>query len=64
MKVITDKANPEFWLLSDPHLIADSLHDFGPRFEQMQATSAGKDITYQETAPVSYTHLRAHETLR
>lgn len=50
MKVITDKANPEFWLLSDPHLIADSLHDFGPRFEQMQATSAGKDITYQETA--------------
>ncbi len=50
MKVITDKANPEFWLLSDPHLIVDSLHDFGPRFEQMQATSAGKDITYQETA--------------
>ncbi|MGN1408141.1 metallophosphoesterase family protein [Lactobacillus sp.] len=54
MKVITDKVSPEFWLLSDPHLIADSLHDFGPRFEQMRATSAGKDIAYQETALMAF----------
>lgn len=50
MKVITASKAPTFWLISDPHLIADDLHDAGARFQQMQATSAGKDLYYQELA--------------
>jgi predicted phosphodiesterase len=39
-----------FWVISDTHLIADSLHDHGQAFSQMQKTSQGKDLYYQETA--------------
>ena len=39
-----------FWVISDTHLIADSLHDDGQAFSQMQKTSQGKDLYYQETA--------------
>ncbi|MCD9219344.1 hypothetical protein LUB13_08100 [Lactobacillus delbrueckii subsp. lactis] len=46
MKTITDSERPDFWLISDPHLIADDLHDFGARFKKMRQTSAGKDIAY------------------
>lgn len=44
-----DKKN-SFWVISDTHLIADSLHDHGQAFSQMQKTSQGKDLYYQETA--------------
>ena len=50
MKTITDSGQPDFWLISDPHLIADDLHDFSTRFEKMRLTSAGKDIAYQDLA--------------
>lgn len=40
----------KIWLISDPHLIASSLHDEGPVFQRMQETAAGKDIKYQEFA--------------
>lgn len=50
MKTITDSDQPDFWLISDPHLIADDLHDFGARFLEMRQTSAGKDIAYQDLA--------------
>ncbi|GHV97740.1 3',5'-cyclic-nucleotide phosphodiesterase [Lactobacillus nasalidis] len=50
MKKITGEQAAEFWLISDPHLIADDLHDQGPRFQEMRLTSAGKDIAYQDLA--------------
>lgn len=50
MKFLIKKNNPTFWVISDTHLIADELHDSGVRFRQMQATSAGKDLFYQEYA--------------
>ncbi|WP_251717352.1 metallophosphoesterase [Lactobacillus agrestimuris] len=48
--MITDSLNTELWVISDTHLIADSLHDNGQAFSQMQKTSQGKDLYYQETA--------------
>ncbi|WP_308558035.1 metallophosphoesterase [uncultured Lactobacillus sp.] len=38
----------KIYLLSDTHLIADSLHDQGAAFQKMQLTSAGKDLNHQE----------------
>lgn len=46
--MITSKKKPILWLLSDTHLIADSLHDDGLAFQHMRNTSAGKDLDYQE----------------
>ena len=48
--MITEKANTEFWVITDTHLIADSLHDDGQAFRHIQNTSQGKDLVYQETA--------------
>lgn len=48
--MITEKANTEFWVITDTHLIADSLHDEGQAFRHIQNTSQGKDLVYQETA--------------
>ena len=48
--MITNKANTEFWVITDTHLIADSLHDDGKAFQLIQGTSQGKDLNYQETA--------------
>lgn len=47
--MITNELNTEIWVISDTHLIADSLHDNGQAFSQMQKTSQGKDLYYQET---------------
>ena len=44
--MITSKKKPILWLLSDTHLIADSLHDDGLAFQHMRNTSAGKDLDY------------------
>lgn len=52
--MITDKENAEFWVISDTHLIADSLHDNGQAFSRMQKTSQGKDLYYQETVLRSF----------
>jgi 3',5'-cyclic AMP phosphodiesterase CpdA len=50
-KFITNNTETSFWLISDPHLIADSLHPTdGPAFQRMRDTSAGKDLDYQEIA--------------
>lgn len=48
--MLTQDKNTSFWVISDTHLIADSLHDDGQAFSQMQKTSQGKDLYYQETA--------------
>ena len=48
--MITSDLNTEIWVISDTHLIADSLHDNGQAFSRMQKTSQGKDLYYQETA--------------
>ncbi|WP_276804292.1 metallophosphoesterase [Lactobacillus hominis] len=46
--MITENDAAKFWVISDTHLIADSLHDNGQAFSQMQKTSQGKDLYYQE----------------
>lgn len=48
--MLTQDKKTSFWVISDTHLIADSLHDHGQSFSQMQKTSQGKDLYYQETA--------------
>ena len=48
--MITSDLNTEIWVISDTHLIADSLHDNGQAFSRMQKTSQGKDLYHQETA--------------
>ncbi|MGI1818730.1 metallophosphoesterase [Lactobacillus johnsonii] len=48
--MLTEDKKTSFWVISDTHLIADSLHDHGQAFSQMQKTSQGKDLYYQETA--------------
>ena len=48
--MLTQNKKTSFWVISDTHLIADSLHDHGQAFSQMQKTSQGKDLYYQETA--------------
>lgn len=53
--MITNKANTEFWVITDTHLIADSLHDDGQAFQRIQDTSQGKDLVYQETALKAFT---------
>ena len=52
--MITKDLNTEFWVISDTHLIANSLHDEGQAFSQMQKTSQGKDLYYQETALTAF----------
>ncbi len=52
--MITEDLNTEFWVISDTHLIAKSLHDEGQAFSQMQKTSQGKDLYYQETALTAF----------
>lgn len=52
--MITEDLNTEFWVISDTHLIAKSLHDKGQAFSQMQKTSQGKDLYYQETALTAF----------
>ncbi len=39
---------PTFWVVSDVHLIANSLHDDGEEFQRIKQTSAGKELDYQE----------------
>ena len=48
--MLTQDKKTSFWFISDNHLFADSLHDHGQAFSQMQKTSQGKDLYYQETA--------------
>lgn len=42
------ETNADFWIISDNHLLARSLHDDGKAFQQIAATTAGKDIVYNE----------------
>lgn len=55
--MITHNLNPEIWVISDPHLIASSLHDNGQAFSRMQKTSQGKDLYYQETALTAFARM-------
>ncbi len=52
--MITSNLNTEIWVISDTHLIADSLHDNGQAFSRMQKTSQGKDLYYQEIALTAF----------
>lgn len=52
--MITSNLNTEAWVISDTHLIADSLHDNGQAFSRMQKTSQGKDLYYQEIALTAF----------
>lgn len=45
---ITANPNPTLWVLSDTHLLARNLHDYGSAFRKMEWTTAGKDIAFQE----------------
>ena len=47
--MLTKELNTEVWVISDTHLIADSIHDNRQAFSLMQKTSQGKDLYYQET---------------
>lgn len=55
--MITSDLNTEIWVISDTHLIADSLHDNGQAFSRMQKTSQGKDLYYQETALAAFARM-------
>lgn len=52
--MITKDKKTEFWVITDTHLIANSLHDNGQAFSQMQKTSQGKDLYYQEIALANF----------
>ena len=61
---ITDNPEDASILLASPPLVAKRLSDF-PNVEWMQSVYAGVDTLTTDTPnflPVSYTHLRAHET--
>lgn len=47
---LTNNTKPSFWVLSDPHFIAPSLHDQQAAFKQITQTAAGKDLTDQPVA--------------
>ncbi len=47
---LTKSSKPSFWVLSDPHFIAPSLHDNQSAFNQIIKTAAGKDLTDQPVA--------------
>lgn len=47
--MITKSDKNRIFLISDPHLIANKLHDDSAAFQRMKDTSAGKDLLYQET---------------
>lgn len=55
--MLTQNKKTNFWVISDTHLIADSLHDHGQAFSQMQKTSQGKDLYYQETALCAFARM-------
>lgn len=38
----------DFWIITDPHYIDESLYDDGTAFDYIKTTAAGKDLTYQK----------------
>lgn len=54
IEMISNDLNTEFWVITDTHLIADSLHDNGKAFKLIQDTSQGKDLNYQEVALTAF----------
>lgn len=52
--MISNNLNTEFWVITDTHLIADSLHDNGEAFKLIENTSQGKDLNYQEVALTAF----------
>lgn len=61
--MLTQDKKTSFWVISDTHLIADSLHDHGQAFSQMQKTSQGKDLYYQETALSAFVRMAQKKKL-
>ncbi|MFD0896858.1 metallophosphoesterase [Loigolactobacillus binensis] len=61
---LTQSTHPSFWVLSDPHFIAPSLHDKRTAFKQIIKTAAGKDLTDQPVAlhALVQTALKKHPT--
>ena len=62
--MLTQDKKTSFWVISDTHLIADSLHDDGQAFSQMQKTSQGKDLYYQETALSAFVRMAEEKSLQ
>lgn len=51
---ITNQEETNFWLITDPHFIAPSLHDDGEAFQFIKSTAAGKDLEYQEESLAAF----------
>lgn len=47
---ITNADNAKIWVISDPHLIDDTLHDNGKRFQILEGSAASKDLKYMTTS--------------
>lgn len=46
--------NNTFWIATDIHFIAPSLHDDGKEFQFIKGTAAGKDLDYQEESLTAF----------
>ncbi|MGC6768697.1 metallophosphoesterase [Enterococcus sp. LJL128] len=44
---VLQKADLDFWIITDPHYISKELYDQGEAFQFIQSTAAGKDLIYQ-----------------
>ncbi|MHC5372808.1 metallophosphoesterase [Enterococcus sp. LJL120] len=51
---LTTEEQTDFWLITDPHFLAPSLHDDGEAFQFIQSTAAGKDLRYQEESLTAF----------
>ncbi|MCB5954718.1 metallophosphoesterase [Enterococcus sp. CWB-B31] len=47
-KVLFQKDNLDFWVITDTHYIDEELYDSGEAFQRIQMTTAGKDLNYQK----------------
>lgn len=46
--IVLQKEEMNFWIMTDPHYIDETLYDKGSAFEYIKTTAAGKDLTYQK----------------
>lgn len=53
-KTAFDSKNNTFWVATDIHFIAPSLHDDGKEFQFIKKTAAGKDLDYQQEALTAF----------
>ncbi|WP_179396280.1 metallophosphoesterase [Lacticaseibacillus absianus] len=53
---LTPRTTTSFWVLSDTHFIAPSLHDGKQAFKGIEQSTAGKDLDYQPVALRAFVH--------